>query len=194
MALELHDTVGAMLYTIGAGIRRLGVELAGAVPTPQLRQRLESLEEQATEAAAALRGSLRALHAAPEQVALGVALRADARAFADRTGVAARVLTLTDLPTLDEPRITALSEVTREALLNVEKHARARSVVVTVFESDGGVSLTVSDDGVGLPSGSASGEGLGLTSIADRVSRLGGRLSIDDNEDGGVRVRVWLPR
>jgi len=193
VALELHDTVGAMHYTLGAGIRRLGTELASSVPKLQLRLRLQSLEEQAAEAAAAFRGSLHALNSPPEKVALGVALRADTRAFADRTGVAARVLTLTDLPALDEPRITALSEVAREALLNVEKHARARSVVVTVFQSDGGVSLTVSDDGVGLPGGWDSGEGIGLTSIADRVSRLGGRLSIEDNADGGVSVRVWLP-
>jgi signal transduction histidine kinase len=192
VALELHDTVGAMLYTIGVGIHRLGAELADSVPN--LRRRLQSLEEQATEAAAALRGSLRALNSPPEQVALGVAVREDVRAFTDRTGVPARVLTLTDLPVLDERRITMLTEVVREALLNVEKHADARSVVVSVFRFDGGVSLTVSDDGVGLSGGGDSGEGLGLTAIADRVSRLGGRLSIGDNEDGGVSVQVWLPR
>ena len=58
------------------------------------------------EAAAALRGSLRALSAPPEQVALGVALRSDCRAFEDRTGIAARLITMTELPSLTHSRIT----------------------------------------------------------------------------------------
>src|SRR5205085_845467 len=82
VALELHDTVGAMLFTLGAGIRRLGEEpgLDRAV-----RDRLCAIEQQAMEATAALRGSLRVLSAPPEQVALGVALREHSTAFQERT-------------------------------------------------------------------------------------------------------------
>lgn len=194
LALELHDTVGAMLYTIGAGIRRLGAELADCVPAFNVRQRITSLEEQAAEAAAALRGSLRVLNTPPEQVALGVALREDARAFQERTGVPARVITLTELPALDRSRINALSEVVREALLNVEKHAGARSVVISVFRTGEGLTVTVSDDGIGLPEDLHDGQGMGLVSAAERMARIGGKLSINDSDDGGVSVQAWLPQ
>lgn len=194
LALELHDTVGAMLYTIGAGIRRLGAELADCVPALNVRQRITSLEEQAAEAAAALRGSLRVLNTPPEQVALGVALREDARAFQERTGVPARVITLTELPALDRSRINALSEVVREALLNVEKHAGARSVVVSVFRTGEGLTVTISDDGIGLPEDLRDGQGMGLVSAAERMARIGGKLSINDSDDGGVSVQAWLPQ
>lgn len=194
MALELHDTLGAMLYTIGAGIRRLGEDVATYSPSSEISERIQSIETQAMEASAALRGSLRVLSAPPEQVALGVALREDVRAFEERTGVKARVLMLTEVPALPESRTRALSDVTREALRNVEKHASAQSVVVSVFASDDGVAVTISDDGVGLPDNYAECGGLGLASTADRLARLGGRATITESEDGGVSVQAWIPR
>src|SRR5262249_29980165 len=141
LALELHDTVGAMLFTLGAGIRRLGLE-----PNldEEVKARLVKIEEQAVEASAALRGSLRALNAPPGQVALPVALREHCKAFQERSGVSARMVTLTDLPVLGESRIRALADAAREALLNVEKHAQASSVVVSVFAVREGVAVSVS--------------------------------------------------
>jgi signal transduction histidine kinase len=190
IALELHDTVGAMLFTIGAGIRRLGDALPADA---EVRARLDTIEQQAFEAAATLRGSLRALSAPPEQVAVGVALRSDCLAFTQRTGIPARVITVTALPPLDCARVTALAGASREALLNVEKHASADSVVVTVFALRGGVAVTVSDDGVGLP-GQPEQAGLGLAAATERLARLGGELTVGANDDGGVTVQAWVPQ
>lgn len=189
IALELHDTVGAMLFTIGAGIRRLG----DALPADgEVRAKLATIEQQAFDAAATLRGSLRALSAPPEEVALGVALRTDCLAFKERTGIPARVITVTALPSLECARVQALAGANREALLNVEKHAEAESVVVTVFTVRDGVAITVSDDGVGLREGPGRA-GLGLAAATERLARLGGGLSVGPNEDGGVTVHAWVP-
>jgi LuxR family transcriptional regulator, regulator of acetate metabolism len=190
LSLELHDTVGAMLFTIGAGIRRLGAEPG---LDAEFRSRLSTVEQQAMEAAAVLRGSLRALNAAPEQVALGVALREHCRAFEARTGVVARLITVTDLPALDASRVGALADAVREGLLNVEKHARARSVVVTVFATGDRVGITVCDDGVGLPADRDPPAGLGLAAVRDRLSRVGGSLAVSPNDDRGVVLHAWLP-
>jgi len=189
IALELHDTVGAMLFTIGAGIRRLGEALPA---DGDARAKLATIEQQAFDAAATLRGSLRALSAPPEEVALGVTLRSDCLAFKERTGVPARLITVTALPPLECARVRALAGANREALLNVEKHARADSVVVTVFTARGRVAVTVSDDGVGLPH-SAVRPGLGLAAATERLARLGGELTIGPNDDGGVTVQASVP-
>lgn len=190
LALELHDTVGATLFTLGAGIRRLGAEpgLDEAV-----RTRLSIIEQQAIEAAAVLRGSLRVLSAPPEEVALGVALREHCRAFQERTGVPARMIALTELPPLAASRIAALSDCARESLLNAEKHADAQSVIVTVFATRDGVSVTVSDDGVGLGGGLPPDGGLGLAAVTERVARVGGTVTVSTNDDGGVTVQAWVP-
>jgi signal transduction histidine kinase len=190
LALELHDTVGAVLFTLGAGIRRLGEEPG---LTPVVRSRFAAIEQKAMEAAAVLRGSLQVLSAPPEQVSLGVALREHCRAFRDRTGIAARTITLTALPPLPREPTFALTDAVCEALLNAEKHAAAQSVVVTVFSVRGGVAVTVSDDGVGLDADYRSRAGLGLPATSDRLARVGGTFSVAANEDGGVTVQAWVP-
>ncbi|MBU3065325.1 GAF domain-containing protein [Nocardia sp. NEAU-G5] len=189
VALELHDSVGAMLFTLGAGIRRLGAEPDLG---PDIRRRLADMERQAAEATAALRGSLRALNAPPEQVALGVALREHCTAFARRTGIDARMLTLTELPVLSPAAIEALADTTREALLNVEKHAHARSVVISVFAAGSGVTVAISDDGQGPPAELGEHDGMGLESLGDRLGRIGGHLTILRNDDGGFTLQAWV--
>lgn len=190
LALELHDTVGAMLFTIGASVRRL---TDGVEADPDLRAQLESIERQAAEAAAVFRESLQALHASPDDVALPVALRSDCRSFEDRTGIPVRLLVLDDLPPLPASRATALSGTVREALLNVEKHARAESVLVSVFGARDGVTVAIADDGVGLSKHAGERSGLGLAGVAERLGRLGGYLTVGGNDDGGVTVRGWVP-
>jgi signal transduction histidine kinase len=190
LALQLHDTVGAMLFTIGAGVRSLGDDLARH---PDLRARLETIERQAAEAAAVFRESLDALHAPPEAVALGVALRADCRSFEERTGIATRLLVLDDLPPLHASRSGGLAGAVREALLNVEKHAQAASVLVSVFISRDRVAVAVHDDGVGPPPPGDDRGGLGLAAATERLARVGGGLTMGRNDDGGVTVQAWVP-
>src|SRR6266700_314042 len=190
LALELHDSVGAMLFAIGAGVRGLGGE---PELDPEVRSRLAAIERQAGEASATLRLSLQALSAPPQELALGVALRCDCRCFEERTGVPARVVLLSEMPVLRGSATRALADSVREALLNVEKHAGARSVVVTAASHRGGVLVVVADDGVGMPAQGVEGRGLGLQAITERLSRLGGGASIDANDDGGATLRLWVP-
>jgi signal transduction histidine kinase len=80
----------------------------------------------------------------------------------------------------------------REALLNVEKHAHASAVVVSVGpRPGGGIVVAVIDDGTGLVPDHTPG--LGLTSTADAVGRLGGAVRITSDPDGGAIWRIELP-
>lgn len=159
----------------------------------EVRDRLRTIEQHAAEATAALRGSLRVLHTPPEEVALGVSLREHCEAFQQRTGTPTRVITLTDLPALDGARVVALAAAVREALLNVEKHARATSAIVSVFQLDGGVAVSVADGGRGFASGKPPRAGLGITSVTERLARVGGRVSLSPNEDCGCTFQAWTP-
>jgi signal transduction histidine kinase len=179
-----------MLFTIGAGVQRLGDDLAHH---PDLRARLETIERQAAEAAAVFRESLQTLNAPPDAVALGVALRADCRSFEDRSQIPTRLLMLDDLPPLPVSRAGALTAAVREALLNVEKHAKASSVLVSAFRTQEGVTVAVYDDGVGPPATEDCRAGLGLAAATDRLGRVGGYLTVGRNDDGGVTVRAWVP-
>ncbi|MDL5156202.1 GAF domain-containing sensor histidine kinase [Actinomycetospora termitidis] len=187
IAANLHDSVGALLFAIGSGMAGLS-EAMGA--DPELALRLSRLQDQAQEASAALRDSLRTLRASPAALELSVVLQEDCSAFSDRTGVPAELVMLDDPPSLPPSRTDVVIAGVREALLNVEKHASASAVVVSVARRAGSLVVAVTDDGVG-PAGTASG--LGLTTTSDAVGRLGGTLRVLPDPHGGTTWRLELP-
>ncbi|MEE1760373.1 MULTISPECIES: sensor histidine kinase [unclassified Streptomyces] len=131
------------------------------------------------------------LHSSPAALALGVALRADCEAFSDRAGVPAELVVLDEDPAeLPASRSEVLLAAVREALLNVEKHARASAVTVSVGRS-GPLLTVVHDDGVGL--GPDHVPGLGLTKSAEALGRLGGAVRLVSDPDGGTIWRARLP-
>jgi signal transduction histidine kinase len=189
LAADLHDSVGALLFAIGSGM----AGLAGAASTdPELRARLDRLQRQAADATTALRESLRTLRSSPAALALGVALRADCTAFADRTGIPAELVILSeDPPELATSRSDVLVAAVREALLNVEKHARAGAVTVSVQRSGKLLTVAVHDDGTGLSPDHRPG--FGLTKTAEALGRLGGSVRVVPDPDGGTIWRAQLP-
>ncbi|MET7479125.1 GAF domain-containing protein [Streptomyces sp. NPDC005648] len=189
LAAELHDSVGALLFAIGSGMANLA---ESASTDPELRARLDRLQRQAADATSALRESLRMLHSSPAALALGVALRTDCAAFSDRSGVPAELVVLDEVPAeLPPSRSQALLAAVREALLNVEKHARASAVTVSVGRSGRLLTVAVHDDGVGL--GPDHEPGLGLTKSAEALGRLGGVVRVVSDPDGGTIWRARLP-
>lgn len=189
LAADLHDSVGALLFAIGSGM----ADLAEAGGTdPDLRARLNRLRSQAADATTALRESLRTLRSSPAALALGVALRADCTAFSDRTGIPAELVVLDgDPPELPPSRSDVLLAAVREALLNVEKHAHASAVTVSVGRSGGLLTVAVHDDGTGLAADHEPG--LGLTKTAEALGRLGGSVRVLCDPDGGTVWRAQLP-
>src|SRR5262249_21258096 len=122
LAPQLHDTVGPMLFTLGAGVGRLGEDLAHV---PGLSARLTFLERHTAETTATFREALRALHAPPDSLALPVALQADCRSFEERTGIQILLLVLDDVPPLPAAQAAALLAALPAALPHIEKHAEA---------------------------------------------------------------------
>ena len=190
MALDLHDSVGAMLFAITAGVRSATEQ---NTLDAAMRERLMAIERQASEAAVVLRESLRALRTPPEQLALGAAIRALCRGFEERTTLGAELVMLDLLLPLSDACVKALIAATREALLNVEKHAQATRVMVTVATMNDGVAVTVNDDGIGLAHADPDHRGFGLEAIRDALAQVGGRLHLTDDGDGGLSFRAWVP-
>jgi signal transduction histidine kinase len=82
--------------------------------------------------------------------------------------------------------------IVQEALTNVVRHARARRADVTLVAKARRLAITVSDDGIGLPSGDGR-QGFGLIGIRERVTTLAGRLDLKARPGGGTTLAVSLP-
>jgi signal transduction histidine kinase len=189
MQSALHDSVGALLFLIGVQVRDLHQSIED---NPALTTRLQRLESDVSAASNALRESLLALAETTPERALPVEITEHTRSFEARTGVPARFVQLGRLAPLDAQRTALLVAVVREGLLNVEKHAKPLSVIVSLGPCDDGIHVVVADDGTGETEGGPS-TGMGVRSLVERAARLGGRVSLVRDEDGGCTLRAWLP-
>ncbi|EBE2988548.1 signal transduction histidine-protein kinase/phosphatase UhpB [Salmonella enterica subsp. enterica serovar Urbana] len=96
-----------------------------------------------------------------------------------------------DETALSESQRVTLFRVCQEGLNNIVKHANASAVTLQGWQQDERLMLVIEDDGSGLPPGSQQ-QGFGLTGMRERVSALGGTLTISCTH--GTRVSVSLPQ
>lgn len=93
---------------------------------------------------------------------------------------------------------TAIFRVVQEALTNILKYAKAKSVSVIIMKNSHMISVIIEDDGVGFNVESVlnkdpSKYNLGIRGMQERVSILGGTLNIESETGEGTAVMVKLP-
>src|SRR5437588_4722339 len=195
IAEELHDTVGQLLFAIGASARRLRTQADGTVDLTRLSS---VIERNAAQASGMLRDALRRLTPRAPEEGLPVAVRVGVEEFSRASGVPAHLVVLGAPRTVTAEGACALLNVLREGLHNVAKHAGASLVIVTLAYSADAVEVVVQDDGRGLPprfalksipSGSGPG-GFGLPSLLRRMQQLGGSLDVRRGPKGGTILRA----
>ena len=93
----------------------------------------------------------------------------------------------------DDAVASHLYRIAREAVINANKHAQAREIVVALGHSRKGIALSITDDGVGFPSELNNARGLGFHIMNYRARAIGGRLEIECPKRGGTRVACYLP-
>jgi signal transduction histidine kinase len=193
LARELHDSVTQSLYSLTL-LAEAGRRLAADGDTPRLADTLTRLGDIAHQALREMRllvFELRPLELETEGLVGAVRRRLDA--VEHRGGIRGRLTVAgpLDLP----PEIEAeLYRVVQELLNNTLKHAHASQVTVRLLGAPEQVRVEVEDDGQGFDPGRVAARGgLGLASVRERVSRLGGSLSVEASPGGGTRVRLEVP-
>ncbi len=80
--------------------------------------------------------------------------------------------------------------VLRESLTNVSRHAGATTVEVRVAAEASALTISIADDGVGM--GEISRRS-GLANLRSRAEARGGRLTIDEGDEKGLRLQWAIP-
>jgi PAS domain S-box-containing protein len=93
----------------------------------------------------------------------------------------------------DDVAASHLYRIAREAVINGNKHAQAREIVVALARARDEIVLSVTDDGVGFKSDSNNTRGLGFHIMNYRARAMGSRLEIKHRKKGGTRVTCYLP-
>jgi signal transduction histidine kinase len=86
-----------------------------------------------------------------------------------------------------------LYRIAREAVINANKHAQARQIVIKLERARQGMVMRVIDDGVGFPEKSKLKHGLGYHIMNYRAKSIRGRLEIHSPKGGGTCVSCYLP-
>ena len=93
----------------------------------------------------------------------------------------------------DSATATHLYRIAQEAVGNAMRHGQPRRIDISLAERGGRLTLTVEDDGIGLPELRQKSPGLGTRIMAHRAALIGGTFSIEPNPTGGTSVECTLP-
>jgi signal transduction histidine kinase len=185
---ELHDSTAQLLLAARLELSALSAQrrLAG-----EPLERLEDARQAIEEAQQEIRNVSFVLHPpALLEAGLEDCLRTFAAGFARRTGLKISVDVGEGRRRLPFTAKVALFRVAQEALMNVHRHARARSASLRLTQSARRTMLEVADDGIGLPAGFGQEmEGVGISGMRGRMIQVGGRLEVQPGLRG-VLVRA----
>jgi len=195
LARELHDELGAILTAIKLDLH-------------WVRRRVQDTQPEAAEKLArvmlhvdqGIQIKRRLIEDLRPTVLLNLGLRAALCQLVEDVGTRnnweTEVRVPEDLPPLRDDAAIALYRIVQESLTNASKYSEARHVRVWLDFTTTQLTLTVRDDGKGMPpdfdAGSTSGHH-GLLGMEQRVTALGGSMRIDSSPSSGVSIRVEVP-
>jgi two-component system NarL family sensor kinase len=197
VSFELHDNITQLLCAVVFRSQAL-VESLSVSGGPQKRAAARLRDMLGKVADEVVRISHNLGPTSLDHVGLVSVLRETKTEFADRTGVSTKLTCLQLTARLPANTELALYRILQEALRNIEKHAKARHVTVHLSQQGAFVRLAIHDDGVGFDTGrkavSRKGKaGLGLLSMRERASYVGGTLEIRSNARAGTDIDVLIP-
>ena len=196
VAWEIHDDLGQLLTGLSLNLKLC----QQAVPDD-----LQAAHDHLVKANALVRQTIDQSHrlitylrpTALDDYGLGPALQEELNQRLIPLGIAAHLDTEGDVERLPAEVTTATFRIVQEAITNIIRHAKASQVQVRLQRVAEELTVTVEDDGVGLPEEDLrspdAGQTLGILGMQERAGALGGRLEVTRRQPHGTRVLLWLP-
>ena len=192
IAREIHDDLGQSLLALRIEAELLAGRTKGTHSHLHKRARATLLQIDTT--IKSVRQIINDLRPTVLDLGLSAAVEWQVNQFQRRTGIQCEVQDDHGEIALPDHCATAFFRILQESLTNIVRHANATRVKVELRLNGGWLSLTVRDNGCGLPPGGRNKYGsFGLVGIEERIVILGGTCAVFNEPDGGTTVMVSAP-
>jgi PAS domain S-box-containing protein len=190
---ELHDGLGQELAAISFMSRTLEQKLAAASSVHAAdAAKISALIDDAVARTRDMVGILNPV--GPERDGLMVALEELAASVSSAFGISCVFEPEAAVPIDDTAVATHVLRIAQEAANNATRHGKAKRIVIGIGSRDDAVTLTVTDDGTGLPEGWERGTGMGLRTMRHRARLIDGSVRVRNGAEAGTVVECAFPR
>lgn len=195
VAQDLHDEIGQVLTALKLNLQQVQRDGQGTAPSIELNESIEISDQllaRVRSLALDLRPSLL------DDLGLVPALRWYAARQAERAGWALQLHVDESPLALTAPRSIACFRVVQEAMANIARHAKAKSVSLSLMVASEQVCVVVQDDGCGFDVAAMrvraqQGLSMGMLGMEERVSLVGGTMRIQSAIGQGTSVLFSVP-
>ncbi len=193
IAADVHDDPVQALAAVDLRLGLLRRSLRERAP--ELLTTLATLQTSVSGATDRLRALLFDLEPPDLRLGLSAALRTAASEIFDGTGTSWTVEGDDARHLLPDATRTVMYRIAKEAMNNARRHAGATRAGIRLRSVPGGVELTVTDNGRGLPvnAGRAVPGHRGMSDMQDRATVAGGFCTVTNAAEGGAQITAWLP-
>ncbi|MGY3571383.1 nitrate/nitrite two-component system sensor histidine kinase NarQ [Vibrio paucivorans] len=197
IARELHDSLAQSLSYLKIQVsllKKAMKKLPESDNTPKAERVISEIDTGLSSAYTQLRELLTTFRLAIKEGSFGQALHEMLDQLDDQT--TAEITLNNELSTtdLDAHQQVHLLQLIREATINAIKHAQATKIEVSCAESNGIVTVQISDDGIGFERSGEKINHYGMSIMQERAARLKGELRIDSSHDEGCKVTLEYRR
>jgi signal transduction histidine kinase len=192
IAREIHDDLGQSLLALRIEAELLAGRTQGT--HNHLNTRARSTLQQIDTTIRSVRQIINDLRPTVLDLGLSAAVEWQVDQFQKRTGIQCEIRDDHGETALPDHCATAFFRILQESLTNIVRHANATHVKVELRLNGGWLSLTIRDNGCGLPPGGRNKyESFGLVGIEERIAILGGTCAVFSEPGGGTTVIVSAP-
>jgi signal transduction histidine kinase len=190
---NLHDTLGQNVSYLRLKLDQMTGEDA-LWEISQIKEELERMRDIAEDAYQQVRGTLADLHPTAS-TKLSQTLIENIRSTAQRNGFEVDLKITGDERALNSHVKRQVLFICREALNNIEKHAKATQVGISLIWNKSSLTVKILDNGVGFDPNKSAGNGhYGLSIMQERAEDIQGRLTLQSQpNNGGTEVSLWVP-
>ena len=197
IAREIHDELGGALTSWRWDLEEIRDAISEPLDSSQvaaLQKKIEGMTKLTETTLDTVRKLASELRPAALELGLLQGIEWQVLQFQNRTGIQIRFESSVEKVDLDNGQATAVFRILQEALTNIQRHAQATKVTITVNQDSAQFFLTVEDNGKGFSKDQGlDRKSLGLLGMRERAHLVGGEINVESGEGKGTKITVQVP-